>query len=57
MGIYQELYNLIQQYIYGGVELTSHMDLVATLVATAGSLFVIAIPFIVVKRFVNMLGW
>lgn len=48
MGIYQELFNIIHQYIYGGVELTAHMDLICVLCATMGSIFIISIPFIVV---------
>lgn len=48
MGIYQSLYDLIAQYVYGGVELTMHMDLICVLVATLGSLLVIAMPFVIV---------
>lgn len=55
MGIYQELYSLIQTYIYGGIELTADMSLVCTLIATAGSLFVVALPFCLVWRICRML--
>lgn len=47
MGIYQNLYDLIVQYIYGGVELTPNMEIVTVLISTIGCLFVIAIPFLV----------
>lgn len=48
MSIYQNLLDLIHQYIYGGVELTADMQLVSVLIATLGCLFVVALPFIVV---------
>lgn len=47
MGIYQSIYDLIAQYIYGGGELTNSMILVNTTVSTIGCLFILAIPFIV----------
>lgn len=57
MGIYQELYNLIEQYIYGNPEvMTEHMDLVCTFIATAGSLFVVALPFLLVWRVIRMIA-
>lgn len=52
-GIYQGLFDLIQTYIYGGVELTADMNLVCTLLATAGSIFCIALPFVVVWKFIG----
>lgn len=55
MGIYQNLYALIEQYIYGGVTLTADMELTATLIATAGSIFVIALPFCLVWRVCRMI--
>lgn len=56
MGIYQELYSLIQQYIYGGVDLTADMSLTCTLIATAGSIFVVALPFLLVWRICRMIS-
>lgn len=55
MGIYQNLYDLIVQYVYGG-NLPVDGELIATLIATAGSLFVVAIPFILVWRVIRMLA-
>ena len=46
--IYQTCYDLVAQYIYGSVEVGSYPELVCVIVATACSLFVMAIPFIVV---------
>lgn len=59
MGIYQELYTLIHQYIYGGVELTADMSLICTLVSTVGCLFILAIPFIIVWLVIKLIlgGW
>lgn len=55
MNIYQNLYDIIQQYIFGGAELTANMDLVATLTATWGVMFLIAIPFILVWSVIRMI--
>ena len=59
MSIYQNLFDLIQTYIYGGAPLTADMSLVCTLIATMGCLFVIALPFAVVLWFVRTIcfGW
>lgn len=48
MSIYQNLYDLIMQYVYGGVTPTADMQLICTLIATIGCLFVVAMPFIIV---------
>lgn len=59
MGIYQNIFDLIHQYIYGGVELTADMNLVTTLIATAGCIFIIAIPFLLVWKVIEFIngGW
>lgn len=47
MIIYDELYNIIVQYVYGNPDtLDSFQTLVATEVATVGSLFMVALPLI-----------
>lgn len=49
--MYQSLYLLLQQYIYGlETQLTEHMDLTLTLMSTIGCLFVVSVPFIVVYK-------
>lgn len=48
MVIYDEFYNIIHTYIYGGVDLNSFQELVATEVATIASLFLVALPIAVV---------
>lgn len=53
--MYQNLYNLVQQYIFNGVELTGNMDLVATFIATAGVMFMVALPFVLVLKVIRMI--
>lgn len=55
MGIYQNLYDLIVQYVYGK-SVPPDGELIATLIATAGSLFVVALPFLVVWKIIKMIG-
>lgn len=55
MSVYQSCFDLVVTHIYGGVELTSDMNLVATLIATIASVFCFAIPFIVVYLFIRLL--
>lgn len=55
MNIYQDIFDLIQQYIYGGVELTANMELVAITLATAACVFVFALPFLVVWKVIRMI--
>lgn len=59
VSMYQSLFDLIHTHIYGGVELTSDMNLVCTLIATIGCLAFIAIPFFVVYKVISLIvgGW
>ncbi len=53
--IYFSLYALFQKFIYGAdAVLTEHMELTLTILATAGSLFVVAIPFLLVWRVLRL---
>ena len=55
MGIYQSLYSIINEYIFSGaIVAESVQDLACTLVALIGSVFVIALPFYVVIRFLRL---
>lgn len=54
MGIYQNLYALLEQYIYGGV-MTADASLICTLMATMGSVFVVALPFAVVWKVIRLI--
>lgn len=53
--MYLEIYNLIESYIYGGVIAGSYQELVCTMVATAGCLFLVALPFILVVNIIKIL--
>lgn len=56
MSIYQNLYDIIQTYIFGGVtELGSNQELVCMLVSTIGSIFLISIPFLVVYFVIRLI--
>lgn len=61
MSMYQSLFDLIHTHIYGSVELTSDMNLVCTLIATIGCIFVVALPFLVVYKVLTFIssfgGW
>lgn len=55
MNIYQDIFDIVKQYIFGGVELTANMDLVAITLSTIGCVFVFALPFVIVWRLIKML--
>lgn len=55
MGIYQNLYSLISNYIYGGTTLSADMQLTATIISTIGSIFVVALPFLVVWKVIKII--
>lgn len=46
MPIYQNLYNIIIQYVYGTEVLDNFQQLVATEIATIGSLLMVALPVV-----------
>ena len=46
--MYFEIYNLFVQFIYGNAQLTSDMELTATIFATAACLFCVSLPFVLV---------
>lgn len=54
-GAYYELYELLGDYLYGvDAVLTGDQTLTLTLVSTFGALFVIALPFVLVWRFIKV---
>lgn len=56
MAMYFSLYNLLHQYIYGlETVLTPDMELTLTIISTLGSLFVVALPFILVWKVIKFL--
>lgn len=57
MPLYSTLYALLQQYIYGvDAVLSPDMTLTLTVLATAGSLFVVSLPFVLVWRIIRGLA-
>lgn len=53
--MYQGLYDLIMTHVYGGVSaITPDMELVATLVATFGCLFLVSLPFLLLWKVVKI---
>lgn len=56
MNIYQTFYDLLQTYVFGGEILANSIpDLVATLFSTGATLFVVAVPFVVVLKVINFI--
>lgn len=55
MSIYQNIYDLIVQYIYGGGALTADMELVTVTLSTMACVFVFALPFLVVWKVIKMI--
>lgn len=55
MNIYQDIFDIVKQYIFGGVELTANMDLVAITLSTIGCVFVFSLPFLIVWRLIKIL--
>lgn len=51
--MYQNIYDLFMQYVYGGVVPTADMELVCTMFSTLACLFCVSLPFIVVWRFIK----
>lgn len=57
MNIYGTLYELLETYVFGGEIVAETMqDLVATLMSTAGTIFLVAIPFMVVWFVIKTIG-
>ena len=53
--MYYQLYTLLGDYLYGaGAVLTGDQTLTLTLISTIGALFVIALPFLIVWRFIKV---
>ena len=53
--IYTTLYELIQSVFYGTMALTGWQEMVLTVLATIGCIFVFAIPFIVVWKVIQII--
>lgn len=56
MSIYQGLYNLINQYIFGNsIVANSVQDLATTLISLSGCIFLIAVPFMLVWKVIKVI--
>lgn len=56
MNIYQSLYDLINEYVFGmSIVAGTHQDLVATLISTAGVVFLVSLPFMLVWRVIKLI--
>lgn len=53
--MYQNLYELLQNGIYGAVELSADMELTLTIMATCGCLFLVSLPFLLIFKIIKML--
>lgn len=52
--IYDSIYALIEQYIYGAVTVGSYQELCCIALASIACVFLMAIPFIVCYKFIRM---
>lgn len=52
--IYQTCYDLVTTYLFGSVAVGSYHELVCIAVSVMATLFVFAIPFIVVYRIIKL---
>lgn len=55
MNIYQNCMDLIQTYIFGGAEFTSNTELVAIALSTCATVFLFALPFLLVWKIIKMI--
>lgn len=54
-GIYTALYTLVQNAFYGSSALTGWQEMVLTIIATTGCLFVFVVPFMIVWKVVKVI--
>lgn len=53
--MYQTIYDLIMSALFQGVTITGWIELVVTTIATACTIFVFVIPFIVVWKVIRLI--
>lgn len=53
--MYQNIYSIVQQYVFEGAVLTPNMDLIATLISSIAVIFMVALPFTIVWRVIKMI--
>lgn len=53
--MYYQLYSILSDYLYGvGAVLSSEQQLTMTILCTLATLFVIAVPFLIVWRIIKL---
>lgn len=55
MNIYQNIYDLIHTYIFGGDALTANTELITILLSSVGCVFVFSLPFLLIYKVLKML--
>lgn len=55
MNIYQDCFDLIHQYIFGGAELTANMDLICVALSSFACIFVFSLPFLIVWKVIKLI--
>lgn len=56
MNIYQSLYDTLNTYVFGNsIVANSVQDLATTLISLGGTIFLVAIPFLVVWRIIKVI--
>lgn len=56
MPIYNSIYNIIEQYIFGTITPNTPQELATILLSLTGCIFVFSIPFVLVWRVIRLLG-
>lgn len=57
MSIYQNIFNLLETYIFGTITAGSYEELVCILASTVACIYLAALPFVLVWNFTKMLRW
>lgn len=52
--IYQNIYNIIVEYIFGSVSAGSHQELIAILLSSCLVIYCIALPFTLVVKLIKV---
>lgn len=56
INIYDTLYTLVNNTIFGGsIAIGSYPDMIATVIATLGVCFIIAVPFMVLWKVIKLI--
>jgi hypothetical protein len=57
MSVYENIYQLVNTYIFNGSIVTgSYQDLVTIILSTIACVYLVALPFLVVRKLLNLIG-